>query len=74
MVRSRSLERRRLRKRSSSYAPVVNDEGAIAGFVLSRIDGTNTIEQIAAELTSQFPGIRENALDLVSEITEKYSR
>lgn len=63
-----------LRKRSSSYAPVVNDDGAIARFVLSRIDGTNSIEQIATELTAQFPDIRGNALDLVSEITQKYSR
>lgn len=63
-----------LRKRSSGYTPVVNDDGAIARFVLSRMDGTNSIEQIAAELTTQFPSIREHALDLVSEITEKYSR
>ena len=63
-----------LRKRSSSYTPVVNDDGAIAQFVLSRMDGTKSIEQIAAELTAQFPSMRKDALDLVSEISEKYSR
>jgi protein arginine N-methyltransferase 1 len=63
-----------LRKRANTYTPVVNDDGAIARFVLSRMDGQNTIEQIATELATQFPNISENALNLVTDISEKYSR
>lgn len=65
-----------LRKRAGTYLPSVNEEGAIARFVLSKMDGKNTNEQIAAELLTQFSSRfrnQQNALDLVTEISEKYS-
>ena len=62
-----------LRKRANNYVPQPNDAGAIARFVLSQMDGTNSLEQIAAKLVQQFPECENNALDLVAEISEKYS-
>lgn len=65
-----------LRKRAGNYVPSVNEEGAIARFVLSKMDGENSNEQIAGELLAQFSSRFRNqhdALDLVTEIAEKYS-
>ena len=65
-----------LRKRAGNYVPSVNEEGAIARFVLSKMDGENSNEQIAVELLAQFSSRFRNqhdALDLVTEIAEKYS-
>lgn len=65
-----------LRKRAGSYIPHVNEEGAVTGFVLSKMDGKNSNEQIAAELVTQFSSQFRNqndALDLVTAISEKYS-
>lgn len=65
-----------LRKRASSYVPTLNDDGAIARFVLSQIDGGNSLEQIASHVVKEFPQrfADENAaMNLVAEISEKYS-
>jgi len=65
-----------LRKRAGRYVPHVNNEGAIARFVLSKMDGKISNEQIAVELVTQFPSQFRNqndALDLVTEISEKFS-
>jgi protein arginine N-methyltransferase 1 len=70
------LSAAQLRKRAGNYVPLVTEEGAIARFVLSKMDGTNANEQIAAELMTQFSSRFRNqsdALDLVTEIAEKYS-
>ncbi|HKS09343.1 MAG TPA: class I SAM-dependent methyltransferase [Pyrinomonadaceae bacterium] len=70
------LSAAQLRKRASAYVPSVNEEGAIARFVLSKMDGANSNEQIAAEVLTQFSSRFRNqndALDLVTEISEKYS-
>jgi protein arginine N-methyltransferase 1 len=65
-----------LRKRANTYLPSANDEGAIARFVLSQMNGTNSVETIAADLLKEFPGrlgdVNE-AVDVVAEISEKYS-
>ena len=65
-----------LRKRASSYVPTPNDDGAIARFVLSQMDGSNSIQQIANAVVKVFPqrfGNESAAIDLVAEISEKYS-
>ncbi|HXQ74766.1 MAG TPA: class I SAM-dependent methyltransferase [Pyrinomonadaceae bacterium] len=70
------LSAAQVRKRAGTYVPQVTEEGAIASFVLSKMDGSNSNEQIAAELLTQFSsGFRNqnDALDLVTEISEKYS-
>ncbi|HEU4768243.1 MAG TPA: hypothetical protein VFS77_12745, partial [Pyrinomonadaceae bacterium] len=65
-----------LRKRANTYIPTLNDDGAIARFVLSNIDGSYSIEQIAHEVVKQFPqrfANADQAMDLVAQISEKYS-
>lgn len=65
-----------LRKRAATHVPSVNEEGAIARFVLSKMDGSNSNEQIAIELLTQYSSrfrSENDALDLVTEISEKYS-
>jgi hypothetical protein len=70
------LSAAQLRKRTTSYVPSITEEGAIARFVLSKMDGKNSNEQIAAELSTQFSSRfrdQNDALDLVTKISEKYS-
>lgn len=69
------LSASQLRKRTGSYIPKANEEAAIAGFVLSQMDGKNSNEQIAAQLLDHFPHrFRDHydALDTVFEVSEKY--
>ena len=70
------LSAAQLRKRAGSHVPSVNEEGAITRFVLSKMDGENSNQQIADELMSRFSSRFQNqteALDLVTDISEKYS-
>jgi protein arginine N-methyltransferase 1 len=65
-----------LRKRATTYVPIPNDEGRLNSFILSRMDGKNSVEQIAADVANQFPlRFREasDALHVVAEISAKYS-
>lgn len=64
-----------LRKRASSYAPVVSHHGAVVRFVLSQMDGKNSIEQIAQLVAKHFPlhfGNDNEALDVVANVSEQY--
>jgi len=70
------LSAAKLRKRVGGYVPAPNEEGAVTGFVLSQIDGKNSNEQIAAALLETFPRRfrdREDAIDQVIQLSEKYS-
>ena len=65
-----------LRKRANTYVPSRSEDGSIARFVLSQMDGMNSNETIATELVKRFPrrfGDVNEALDAVAEIAEKYS-
>ncbi len=69
------LSASQLRKRAGSYVPEANEEGEIARFVLSQMDGKNSNEQIAAQLLKHFsPRFRDHhdALDAVYEVSDKY--
>ncbi len=66
------LSSAQLRKRANTHAPVVNDNGSITRFVLSEMDGTNSLEQIAARLSERFAV--DDALRVVAEISEKYGK
>ncbi len=70
------LSTAQLRKRADTYVPEPNEKGTLAKFVLSRMDGKNSNEQIAAELMQHFSEQFRNhheALDLVAEISDEYS-
>jgi len=65
-----------LHKHAGSYVPQINEAGAITRFVLSKMDGKNSNEQIAAELVTEFSSQFRNqsdALDVVAEMSDKYS-
>ena len=71
------LSSAQLHKKSASHIPVLNDEGAIEVFVLSLMDGDSTVQDIARQLTENYPnqfGSHSDALDHVSEIAQKFSR
>jgi protein arginine N-methyltransferase 1 len=64
-----------LRKRANTYAPVVNDDGAILQFVFSQMDGNNSLEQIATRLAKRFPRrfrTDKEAFDVVADASERY--
>jgi protein arginine N-methyltransferase 1 len=71
------LSAARLRKRAAHYLPEVNEEGEIDRFVLVAMKGKTSSEQIARELTEQFPARFTNVVDAltrVGELAVKYSR
>ena len=65
-----------LRKRANTFKPAVNNDGSILQFVLSQMDGMNSVETIASELAKRFPhrfGNADEAFDFVAETSQKYS-
>jgi len=65
-----------LRKRAHTFAPAVNDDGSVVQFVLSHMNGKNSVESIASNLVKEFPfRFRhvDEAFDVVTQISEKYS-
>ncbi|HEX6728511.1 MAG TPA: 50S ribosomal protein L11 methyltransferase [Pyrinomonadaceae bacterium] len=66
-----------LQKRAATYVPELTDQGQIDNFILSRIDGKNSVEEIARQLLVQFPdrfARIDDARDLVAELSTKYSK
>lgn len=66
-----------LQKRAATYVPELTDQGQIDNFILSRIDGKNSVEEIARQLLVQFPdrfARLDDARDLVAELSTKYSK
>jgi len=56
--------------------PKTNEDGAVTRFVLSRMDGMNSIATIASEVAKQFPlrfADGDEAFDVVADISDKYS-
>ena len=65
-----------LHKHAGPYVPKINEEGAVTRFVLSKMDGGNSNEQIAAALATDFSSRFRNqteALDFVADMSDKYS-
>lgn len=66
-----------LRKFSDAFVPALSEEGAVARYTLSLIDGQRTQGEIADLLCAQFPqqfSSRRAALDLVAALSQRYSR
>ena len=64
------------RKRDSAYRPALDEEGQVDLFILSRMTGHATEEEIAREAVVQFPArfVRwEDALARVGDLAQKYS-
>jgi len=66
-----------LHKQASTHMPSLDEDGQVIRFVLSQMDGTTSLGDIAHQLSQQFPAqfpTWEKALDRVSELSRKYSR
>ena len=69
----------RLRRREASYRPPLGTDGEIDRFVLTQMDGRNTLREIAECLLERFPGHygtsdAKDALRRVARLSEQYSR
>jgi len=66
-----------LRRRRSDHVPRLTEDGLIDQFILARMDGEHSLDQIAHELQDHFPGRFADyysALTRAGEISERYSR
>jgi type I protein arginine methyltransferase len=66
-----------LRRGAASYVPVLHDRGQLDRFILSQMDGSRPIGEIAEALTIQFPKecpTWEDALEAVGELSRRYSQ
>lgn len=66
-----------LRKCASTHVPDLNEEGVVDRFILENMDGENSLEKIAQQLTLQFPdrfADFKGALTVAGERSLKYSR
>jgi protein arginine N-methyltransferase 1 len=63
--------------RAAGHRPALNEDGAIERFLLERMDGSQTLEAIAAALCERFPHRfrdRRAALRLAGDLSVRYSR
>lgn len=61
---------------SQSYLPGLNQAGLIERFILERMDGHNSLQEIAQQVAASFPGRfaqASEALGRVQELARKYS-
>ena len=66
-----------LEQMSQSHLPELNQAGLIERFILERMDGHNSLEEIARQVAARFPGRfaqASEALGRVQELARKYSR
>lgn len=66
-----------LRKQEASFVPSCSDDGSIDRFILTLMDGKNSVGEIADRLLVQFPaqfGSWRDALTRAGELSQKYSR
>lgn len=66
-----------LRTRAENYIPQLDDDGQVDHFILSSIDGTSPLGEIARGVMTRFPGRFadwQTALTRVGELSQRYSR
>jgi PRMT5 arginine-N-methyltransferase/ribosomal protein L11 methyltransferase PrmA len=66
-----------LKKRAASHMPNLNQSGQIQEFVLSHMNGSTSLEEIARELVSRFPNWFHDsnvALAQVAQLSTEYSQ
>lgn len=71
------LSQSHLTKRANSYTPVLSEEAVVNSFILSRIDGKTSVEQLAQKVMEEFPQQFANhqaALDAVAKVSAIYSK
>lgn len=63
--------------RAAEHRPQLNEEGAVEGFILERMDGKRSLQAIAEELRARFPERFRDprmALNRVAETSVRYAR
>jgi hypothetical protein len=71
------FSRAQLRKQAASHVPVLDEEGQIDRQILTLMDGTIALEQIARRIRNLFPACfpsQREAFNRVSALSLKYSR
>ena len=71
------LSPERLRRQSSEYAPELDAEGEMDRFILSLMDGIRPLDEIARQLSEQYPDVFDTAdgyLERVRELSLRYGR
>jgi protein arginine N-methyltransferase 1 len=66
-----------LRKQAATYVPARTEDGAVDLFILSSMDGTATLGDIASSVCAQFPQFFprwQDALAKVADMATRYSR
>lgn len=66
-----------LQKRKQDFVPVLNETGQAERWLLQAMDGSRTLESIAAEAVRLFPQVfrrTEDAVNLAADLAEKFSR
>jgi protein arginine N-methyltransferase 1 len=63
-----------LRRRAPSYLPALSEGGKLDAWILSRMDGSRTVGEIAADAARRFPEVLRShaeALERVGEVAER---
>ena len=71
------LSPERLRRQSSAHVPELGEDGEADRFILSLMDGTRPLAEIAGQLSERFPekfAAPGSALNRVGELSSRYSR
>jgi len=66
-----------LQKRKQDFVPVLNETGQAERWLLQAMDGSRSLENIAAEAARLFPQVfrrTEDAVNLAADLAEKFSR
>ena len=66
-----------LRRGAANFVPRLDEDGEIERFVLSRMDGKTSLEEISSALAEKYPGrfpSWQDALSRVAELSRRYSR
>ncbi|HYE73323.1 MAG TPA: hypothetical protein VEF04_08330, partial [Blastocatellia bacterium] len=64
-----------LRKMEAGYTPTLNEAGQIQQFILEQMDGTASLDEIAHQVSIQFPrriANQQEALTIVREMSRKF--
>jgi len=66
-----------LLRRSAAFVPKLSESAAVESWVMQRMDGTKSLQEIAAEALECFPAVLRNsqeAFQLVSRLADKFAR
>jgi protein arginine N-methyltransferase 1 len=72
-----NLSAQTLRRHATTHAPILTEEGEAERFFLQEMDGSATLEEIAAKAAARFPRLYprgEDAFQRAAELAQEFSR